>query len=699
MDVDGGCSLEEVPRVFEGYEVLVYTTRNHQKIKHPGEKNEQPACDRFRVVIPLDQTIVDIKTYQCTWRAAKERWPFIDKQCKDPARFYFSSQKQVFKGVGEKFKVVRVEAAESSDKKHENISSKKDPNGNLKDRTIHFVSTGSIIESWHDELIRAASDLRICGFNHGQAVKVLSMASLTHEGQLNEKDLGQIKDIFSREKVYHFSDESDWPKPVPIEEYATESVNPGIFPGPLNQFIKQQSDFCETPTELCSLAVLGVASMALTGKYRVEPKDGFTQPLNLYLMTALESGNRKSSILDCATKPLIDWEFRMAQEYGPQIQKANIERQNQEAVLKGLRLRLAKEKTAFKRSEIRDEIINLENNKPEVPTVPRLVVADVTPERLASILSEQGECIGIFSDEGGFFELIGGRYNNGISNLDVYLKGFDGSACRVDRQTGNTQSIRLHEPLIATMLSPQPSVLRSLALKPEFRDRGLVARFLFALPNSPIGQRTGEVNPIPHRIIKEYGRLIDKLLKIPTENTGNGSRGRLIKFSADAKTLWKEYWQKIESKMKEGGSLDHLTDWGSKLPAKVARIAGIFAVIRSVDSDLENVTVYAEDLLRAISLADVLESHTLKAFHLMSADPNTKAALRVLQWIKDNALSNFTRRDCHNRLQSHFKTVEPLKRALQVLVEHHYIKPKKEAKVAHRPSEKYEVNPAILNQR
>jgi hypothetical protein len=68
-------------------------------------------------------------------------------------------------------------------------------------------------------------------------------------------------------------------------------------------------------------------------------------------------------------------------------------------------------------STLLQEIHELEGKLPPVPAIPRLFVDDCTPERLASLMIEQGERIAVFSDEGGVFDILAGRYSNGIPNL------------------------------------------------------------------------------------------------------------------------------------------------------------------------------------------------------------------------------------------------------------------------------------------
>ena len=110
----------------------------------------------------------------------------------------------------------------------------------------------------------------------------------------------------------------------------------------------------------------------------------------------------------------------------------------------------------------------------------------------------------IISDEGGIFDILAGRYNNGVPNLDLFLQSHAGAAVRVDR--GSRPSVMMDEPALTLILSPQPDVLQGLASKPGFRGRGLLARFLFMLPVSKIGYRSGNTKPVPETTIERSRR-------------------------------------------------------------------------------------------------------------------------------------------------------------------------------------------------
>lgn len=117
----------------------------------------------------------------------------------------------------------------------------------------------------------------------------------------------------------------------------------------------------------------------------------------------------------------------------------------------------------------------------------RCIADDCTPEKLVTLLGDQAGRIAVLSPEGDVFELMAGRYSaQGKANLGGYLKGHAGDSLRVDRMGRAPEFI--NQPVLTLGLTVQPEVIRGLATKPGFRGRGLLGRFLYSLPTSPLAR-------------------------------------------------------------------------------------------------------------------------------------------------------------------------------------------------------------------
>lgn len=229
---------------------------------------------------------------------------------------------------------------------------------------------------------------------------------------------------------------------------------------------------------------------------------------------------------------------------------------------------------------------------------------------------------------------------------------------------------------------------------PEFRDRGLFARFLFTIPQSPLGKRTGDTCPMPEETKFEYAGLITKLL----DYRKRGQERTILKFSESALLIWKEMWKKIESYLADGGSLANAKDWGSKLPGHLARIAAIFHCIENINDLPENNRISSATMLRTEGVMDSLLTHGMFAFDILKPNPDRVLAEKILAWIKEQSLREFTQRDCHYRFKSTVESVNEIISALETLKQHNFIRLKQQDQVNHRPSITFEVTPLETNQ-
>jgi len=83
LDVDSGCDIIKALQDFEGHQHWMGPSRSHQK-----EKNGI-TCDRFRIVLWLEDPITNDATFKATWEILKERFTYIDPACKDISRFFY----------------------------------------------------------------------------------------------------------------------------------------------------------------------------------------------------------------------------------------------------------------------------------------------------------------------------------------------------------------------------------------------------------------------------------------------------------------------------------------------------------------------------------------------------------------------------------------------------------------------------------
>ena len=483
--------------------------------------------------------------------------------------------------------------------------------------------------------------------------------------------------------------------PTPLDLVNSRPMPAGMMDGWLGEMIEAVAQATETPRELPALMGIGVLATACQKRFSIMPESGYFEPLNLWVVCALQSGARKSAVVEKMSDPLIAWESEQAAALEGEIRRAEADRGIVEARIKALSHKAARA-TPEKLAALRREMAELQDELPTIPTVPRLFTDDVTPEHLGTMLAEHGEKMAILSDEGGIFDLMAGRYSKGVPNLDVWLKGHSGSSVRVDR--GSRSSVCLHHPAVSIAISPQPDVLHGLAAHPGFRGRGLLARFLYGLPASKVGYRKLKSCPVPGHLGHAYGNAIKTILNTPPAISATGKpHPHVLRLNPEAWQIWKDHAHVVEQAMRPGGRFEHLTDWAGKLPGAVARLAGVLHVATYATERPEAVNVRIETMEVAIALAEILEDHALLVFNLMGADPAMDDARKLLAWINRDQAEQFTKRDCWHDLRGKFKKVNDILPALDILLETEHIVPIQSPRSGPGPKgEWFQVHPAIV---
>ena len=490
-------------------------------------------------------------------------------------------------------------------------------------------------------------------------------------------------------------EQNDWPPLVRLDHPILPRLRGDALPGWAGDFATAIAAATETPIELAVAMVLATCATATARRFKVMIKYGYFEPTNLWLAVALDPGNRKSAVQSAATAAVVKWERKQAEKMEDEITKATSDFKTAEARANKLRADAAKEKDGLKSTNLARQAADIEAAMPVIPHPPQLWTSDVTPERLGTILADNDERMAWLSSEGGIFEMLGGRYSKGIPNLDLVLKAHSGDSERVDR--GSRPPVYLLSPLLTIGLSPQPDVLRGLATMPGFRGRGLLARFLYLLPPSPLGYRTGNPPPISEDIEDVFAKGITAILNIPIERDADGKvNTHILKLSPAAYEEWRAYGQFIEAAMRPGGEFESAQDWAGKAPGAAIRIAGVLHVMTHIEPwssliDLQTMTL-------ALNLMAVFGKHSLAALDLMGSDKGITAASKIWRWIETGHRNEVSLRDIHQALKGSFPHAADVKSAIDVLVERGYVEiTKVEAKTTGRhPSPIVIIRPDIV---
>lgn len=206
LDVDEGCTLEQAKKIFAPLKHIIGTSKSHR-----AEKNGI-VCDRFRVILFLPEAVTTDEEFKAYWFAAFDKWPFIDKACKDSARFFFPCTEIVsVNESGIEFTEIKVQQP-VVDKSKPNIGNNQ--KGRLSQATKDFIAFGAPSGEWHHALFKAAADCKEQNYSQEETEHLLAKAT----GTLDDHDINTITDVYlnrpskyAPREVRDFIDASEWP--------------------------------------------------------------------------------------------------------------------------------------------------------------------------------------------------------------------------------------------------------------------------------------------------------------------------------------------------------------------------------------------------------------------------------------------------------------------------------------------------------
>lgn len=457
------------------------------------------------------------------------------------------------------------------------------------------------------------------------------------------------------------------------EEFPCECL-----PDVIKNYIKNIAEYVQVAPDMPAICVLSVLSLCIQGKAVISHMNtSHTESLNLYTAVIAKPAERKSGVYSILTEPVIQYEINKNNQL-----KVQIERYNDTKSLLENQIEKHKKKGDLKAlNDARDELNKL---KPIFPI--KLNLNDVTAEALAVIMQENNEKMALLSDEGGLFDVIAGRYSNGIPNMDLYLKAYDGSPVSILRRSGYTN---LYKPFLTMGFLVQQSVLDSILHNSSFTGRGFMQRFLYSFPSSKVGKRNALGKPLDENLKKDYCELITRLLNIDYK-----SEIPVIKMNDKACIMFSDFFDRVEKALAPSGELSEpaeLLEWGGKLCGKVLRIAGIFHMCEHSPNELlDELTIS-----RAIKAGEYFINHAKQIFTLESCK-NAEDAGYVIAKFKEKDISEITVRELFNLCRARFKTVDQLKNVLDILSDNQYIKMMESlSNTSGRKSIKIKVNPLL----
>ena len=160
--------------------------------------------------------------------------------------------------------------------------------------------------------------------------------------------------------------------------------------------------------------------------------------------------------------------------------------------------------------------------------------------------------------------------------------------------------------------------------------------------------------------------LIKKILDYSFAN----SEPECFGISPEAKALWVEFYNKVETECGEGGDLYDILDFAIRYPCLALRLALIVSASRCFEEKF----ITHDDMDNALTLLIYYTKHTERCFQAMKGYQLPPGSRAILNHILKKQLTNFTVRDMQRALGNY--SADAIRSSINLLIEKNYLRGK-----------------------
>ncbi len=446
----------------------------------------------------------------------------------------------------------------------------------------------------------------------------------------SQHDVGATYDpgILSAQRAQEINDRYV-ARPLPLQR---EVLPPRPFPfdalGPiLGPVARRIHEIVRAPEAICGQSVFAAAAL-MAQPYADVCIDGRIHPLSLFMVTAAESGDRKSAVDSIVLKPVRDHERTLAQ---------NCVREKQEYRDKFDAWKMHRDMILRKKPEtIATELRKLPQ-EPARPLEPYLLLEEPSYEGLVKLYAVGQPSIGLFSDEGG--RMFGG-YAMGRENMLKTACGlsslWDGKP--ITRIRGGDENLLLYGRRFSSHLMIQEVVLANVLKNDLLVGQGLIARCLIVAPVSNAGERP--YNPVDvsqdstlQGFYAHATALLQQPLPLADKTVRNELSPRRIGLSATAKEAWVRFHDEIDCALGSNGPYYGIRRSANKAAEQALRIGGVLTIVEN----FEAADISIDAMERAIELVRFYLGEALRIADISCVDTDLDLAQAVHDWMMKRA--------------------------------------------------------------
>ncbi|WP_345117716.1 YfjI family protein, partial [Bartonella jaculi] len=488
-----------------------------------------------------------------------------------------------------------------------------------------------------------------------------------------------------------------WGELKPIENalLPVEPFHVAQMPLRLSRYIYDVADSQQSSLDFIAVpALCGLASLIGNG-VRIAPKQHANWEIvpNLWGAIVGEPSTMKTDTMEAALTPLDVFQEEWHQEW---LKKKK--QQETKDILMELDKR-EKKKQAYKAFKNKDKeqalallsqsLEDKETDDDDTLRKRRLIVNDVTVEKLGELLKENPRGLLMVRDElSGFLsDLERKEYQ---TDRAFYLTAFNGKKSYTYDRIGRG-TIHIPNATISIIGGIQPSRIIPIiqAMHHGTNNDGLLQRFQMLVFPDERKERLWIDRPPNQKAWESYQEVFRSLYDKPL---GSPKHPIIIRFSAEAQEIFREWWENFQRTVKGGhfsASLQaHLLKMNKTLPT----LALIFELVEGGRFEINK-----DALQTALRWEKYLISHAKRLY--AAGDTLTAERAKLIVERCDHLSDVFTARDIYRRCWRSLKDNGAVKQALELLCRCNYIRefPIEGNELGRRLDRRYEWHPLVKN--
>lgn len=487
--------------------------------------------------------------------------------------------------------------------------------------------------------------------------KFLDMAIAVQDGASKKPILQIYEDMAESQKGDAYEGIDRAPPSVQPEESEDAEERIPFKPFPIESLPLVVQEYIQHAARAlhCDMTYLALPALCtlggIIGNTRIiELKETWTEPSVFWGVLIADSSTLKSPALDCAVAPatMIQDELFVKYEKEMEVWREAME----EWKASGGKAANSKEYAS--------------KPSPTRPDAERIIVGDITIEKLAEILHKNPRGIILKRDElQGWFGSFGQyKATGGGNDLPVWLEAFRAQSRTIDRKSGDIPTIYVPRFAVTVLGTIQPGVF-SRILTAAFFDSGLTSRLLLAMP--PKRKKVWSEDVIPHAVGLGYRTLIRNLWEaINKEKSYGQTWPKVLRMTPQAKKLWVTFYDEWAEKQHESeGDQAYAL---AKLEGYCARFALLFSVVEYYAGEVMEEVVTLEHVRKAITLVQWFANEAERVYALVKNPEELLEEDRLLDFIASIG-GEITSRRLLRSNPSKYKKTEVCRALLESLVQ------------------------------